>query len=286
MVFGAVFGTKQQPSEATHHNPNTTIMSYLVQFLQWKGSYALEVALFGYVMYLAIKVRDVENARGRRFNWLSSILRLLCLSFGGGTVVPIVLGMRPFPFANDAAITLTLVAWWICHYSPGDFFYRSFKASTAVRCVFVFLFEVMRCNVIIKWLSNAHTVIPAGQYYAIPIWGPILSGALAGCFGGFLHGGFSMVESAVPWLAQSSFYVSIYFHAAVYDPTIGPWLQAMSPFAGEWREVCHVSAVLFLAGTAVLQEALADKDFNPFRPVHRATYALLNIPSADKVKSN
>lgn len=242
----------------------------------------MEIALVGYVFLLATKVRAMETARGKRFFWLNSIFRLLCLSFGGGTVVPIVLGMRPFPFANDAALTATLVVWWCVHYFPGDLVFKAYKQSTTLRCLVAFLFEVMRGNVILVWLTQAHNVIPAGKYYAVPVWGPILCGSLAGCFGGFLHGGFGAVEKEVSWLVQSALYAAAYFHFAVYDPNVSPVLSSLSPFgsgaAEEWRVVSHVSVVAFLAATAVAQEFLGDKDFNPFKPLHSAAYIALGVP--------
>lgn len=96
--------------------------------------------------------------QGQRFFWFQSIARHLLLSFGGGTCIPIALGFRPFPLANDAAITLLLIAWWLMHCFPGDAIYKLFNQVKPLRLVLVCGFEIARCNVVITWLARAHEV--------------------------------------------------------------------------------------------------------------------------------
>jgi hypothetical protein len=138
-------------------------------------------------------------------------------------------------------------------------------------------------------------VIPPGKYYPVAVWGPVLCGWLAGCFGGFLHGGLDVVSVEVAWLVQSALYAAVYFQLAVYDPYASATLQAVSPLpwlaglvgggAGAWRAHAHVSAVLFMAGTALLQEAGLGKDFNPLAGFHAVAYAATGIP-AKKAKAD
>ena len=151
-----------------------------------------------------------------------------------------------------------------------------------VRAAIAFGFEVMRINVVITWLTKAHTVISPGKYYPIPVVGPIMAGALAGCLGGFFHGGIRVVEKEVPWIAQSALYASAAFHLAIYDPTASTLLQSIvfpGATVGQWRALVHVSTVLFVAMTAVLQEALLGKDFNPLAPLHAVAYAVSTTPA-------
>lgn len=82
------------------------------------------------------------------------------LSFGGGICVPVALGFRPFPLANDAAVTLLLLAWWLMHYCPGDAVYKAFTQAKPLRVLLVCGFEVARCNVVVTWLTRAHEVSP------------------------------------------------------------------------------------------------------------------------------
>ena len=105
-------------------------------------------------------MNDARVAKGEpHMYWLEAIFRVLMLAFGGGTCIPIVLGMRPFPFANDAAVFLTALAFWLVHYFPHDIVYTAYKENQALKGLFWFL-EVMRCNVIIVWLKKAHIAIP------------------------------------------------------------------------------------------------------------------------------
>ena len=83
------------------------------QFLMCKGSFALETAIFCYCFYLTTKLREIEASKGERFFWAQSIMRACIMCYGGGTLVPMALGMRPFPLGNDAALSVLLIAWWL-----------------------------------------------------------------------------------------------------------------------------------------------------------------------------
>ena len=58
-------------------------------------------------------------------------------------------------------------------------------------------------NVIILWLKRGHVALEpwkGGQYYPVPVVGPIMAGAFSGCFGGFIHNGLlACVDQGVPW---------------------------------------------------------------------------------------
>lgn len=255
-------------------------------FLLWKSKFSVEISLAGFIFWLAIKVRDVESAKGKRFNWLESIIRTLLLGFSGGTLVPIALGFRPVPMVNDTVMTLVIVVWWLAHYFPMDLFFRFYKANLLFRCVCVCLFETVRCNVMVKWLSTAHEVIPAGPYYGVPVWGPILAGFGGMTLGGFVVNGLASIEKETPWVVQSGMYASVFFHLVVFDPNVSTSLQALTnysavyrPIFGEWRGMAHVATIAFLAVCGVLQEIFG-KNFNPFRPLHAVLYAVTGISSS------
>lgn len=132
-------------------------------------------------------------------------------------------------------------------------------------------------------------MIPPGKYYPVAVWGPVLSGWLAGCFGGFVHGGLDTVSNEVSWLVQSALYAAVFFQLAVYDPNTNSTIESFSPMprlmseatgsAVAWRTCAHVSTVLFMAGTAFLQEAALGKDFNPLGGLHTVAYAVSGVQS-------
>lgn len=314
--FGVAFGLaflaamvaagkkKAEPEKEPEPSPLKSILSMTyVQFLMWGGSGALEVSLFGYVFHLAAtKVRPMNDARVAKgephMYWLEAIFRVLMLAFSGGTCIPIVLGMRPFPFANDAAVFLTALAFWLVHYFPHDIVYTAYKENQALKGLFWFLFEVMRCNVIIVWLKKAHIAIPpwgGGKYYPVAICGPIMAGGFAGCFGGFVHNGvLKNIEAGLAWLIQSSFAVTIFYHLCIFDPNVKPMALSVmnsvfgaSESDGSYEQLIHVICVIFLVVMAQIQFFIKST-FNPFTPLQDLAYKVLMVPNPKlaKVKKN
>ena len=208
LVFVEAAKKKEEEPEESSGFLKSLLANKYIQFLMWQGSGAMEVACFGYCFHMcAAKVRPMNDKREKEgkghMSVFEGLLRTLMLCFGGGTCIPIVLGMRPFPFACDAAVTLTILAYWLAHYMPGDLLVTAWRSNNAVTSIFWFLFETMRCNVCIVWLKKAHTVLVpwnGGAYYPIAVWGPIMAGGFAGSFGGFVHNGLlANVDKGVAW---------------------------------------------------------------------------------------
>lgn len=193
------------------------------------------------------------------------------------------LGYRPFVFANDAALPLCMAAWWCAHYCPGKLFLR-LNEFKAVQCFLAFIFEVTRTNVILIWLNRAHIACVASKYYSIPIWGPIISGTVAGCFGSVSIKGLDLFKTEMPWLVQGAFYASVYYHLMVYDPNVKSFVDDLD---GDMKlsgnpEIAHVTCSLFLGLTLMIQTLIEKPDFNPFAPVHQVLYKVTNISCKDK----
>ena len=186
----------------------TILSMHYVKFLMWQGNGALEVSLFGYLFHLAaLKLRKMNDDRKAAnqgdMSIFQGVFRLLMLAFGGGTIVPICLGMRPFPFACDVAVPMAFLCYYLALYMPGDLLFKTWQHNKVVQSLFWFLFEVVRANVIILWLKRGYVALEpwkGGQYYPVPVVGPIMAGAFSGCFGGFIHNGLlACVDQGVPW---------------------------------------------------------------------------------------
>ena len=133
--------------------------------------------------------QKVRSAAGqKRLFWLDSFVRTVMATFGGGIIMPLLLGMRPFIFANDCAVPCAAFSWWCVNYFPGDFVYSIMKDKGPARVVCAFFFEVVRGNVILGWHNAAFNVIGQGpqwkpDYYPVPVVGPIAIGTIAGSMG-------------------------------------------------------------------------------------------------------
>ena len=57
-------------------------------------------------------------AKTKSGSWVESLVRTFLTVFGGGTLVPLILGSPPVFLNNDVLFFLTLVAWILTHLTP------------------------------------------------------------------------------------------------------------------------------------------------------------------------
>lgn len=102
----------------------------VLAFLLLKSPRLFFLCACGYALHVALKVRALGP---RSLFWGASFLKVLVGAFGGGICVPLALGKPPGPFANDAVVTSTLIAWWIAHRAPSDLGFKCARARRARR---------------------------------------------------------------------------------------------------------------------------------------------------------
>jgi uncharacterized membrane protein YeiH len=102
---------------------------------------------------------------------------------GGGIIVPIFINSIPVPLSTDAYPVAILCSFLLHTYVP--ILREIMRLSPPFKGVIVFLYEVQRAYVVMKLTTAAGAAIPASDF-AIPIFGPIFCGAIAGCGGAFL----------------------------------------------------------------------------------------------------
>jgi uncharacterized membrane protein YeiH len=90
--------------------------------------------------------------------WLHSLLQTVCTCFGGGIITPVILGAKPsIIFANDLAIPMIVVCWYLVNYCE---FHRLF-AWKPVKLLWNIVVSVFRTNGTINMVTLGCTLKPS-----------------------------------------------------------------------------------------------------------------------------
>jgi len=138
--------------------------------------YAYILIYVGAALYGSVKVYDYN--KGKKPYWLYSYVSVVIAAFGGGFLAPALIGKPASPVGNDLCLPIALVAWYSVHYIPGVY---DLVTMTIVKAVWYSIYGLYRTYTVCKFVKEAATVLPPGQYYPIPLVGPILVGTLLGC---------------------------------------------------------------------------------------------------------
>ncbi|KAG5185252.1 hypothetical protein JKP88DRAFT_43532 [Tribonema minus] len=240
-------------------------------FLLQDLPYMPEVCLF---IYALVGAARVKSGPAKNMYWAQSLVLTFLMCFGGGIVAPFLLGKPPVILINDLLVVAVLGSWLVVNRleEPVGALLRAPVISQAL----AFMAEVFRANGFCRMVQVAFKEIPAGKYYPIPFWGPVLLGTIAGCAGMFLpfDKGLASIKGGSPWPLQSAFYGSLAFHLLAHDPHVR---AALAPYAGDYTaDAARACVVAFFAAVATLQ-TYAGPHFNPFSPLHRVAYAISGV---------
>ena len=121
------------------------------------------------------------------------LFAVVVTALGGTTVMSFLLGQPCGWLCDNETLTAYVVAWWLMHYAPFDFFYRVLDSSASSRFVMGVLDDISWGVAITKWgmfkaIAPMHPA-PAGSTVAA-----LLSGLVAGCGGGVIQQGASLLK--------------------------------------------------------------------------------------------
>ena len=168
------------------------------------------LAMLGYCMFIAQKVRaNLPSA-----SWLQSGLATLLTAFGGGTIVPLLLGVPVVWLrANDLFMYHVSLAWILINVSPVADRVREVLRGPAAGALLNVLFQAFRAAVVFALMAMAKDAqVPGG----VGRLGLLVCGTLGGCGGIFmpLSKGLEPVRDGAPALMETAFTA-----AAVYLAT-------------------------------------------------------------------
>jgi uncharacterized membrane protein YeiH len=168
------------------------------------------LSMLGYCIFIAQKVKvNLPSAR-----WLESGLATLLTAFGGGTIVPLLLG-KPVVWlrANDLFLYHVTLAWILVNASPLEHYVRELLRAPAAGAALNLLFQSFRAAVVFALMAMAKKAeVPGGVGTA----GLLVCGTLGGCGGIFLplSKGLEPVRNGAPVLMETAFTATAAYLAA------------------------------------------------------------------------
>ncbi len=168
------------------------------------------LSMLGYCAFIAQKVKvNLPSAR-----WLESALATLLTAFGGGTIVPLLLG-QPVVWlrANDLFMYHVTLAWLLVNASPLEHYTREILRTPATAAVLNLLFQSFRAAVVFALMAMAEKAEVPGRVGTV---GLVVCGTLGGCGGIFLplSKGLEPVRSGAPVLMETAFTATAAYLAA------------------------------------------------------------------------
>ena len=166
------------------------------------------LSMLGYCVFVAQKVQaSLPSA-----SWLESGLATLLTAFGGGTIVPLLLG-KPVVWlrANDLFMYHVTLAWLLVNASPLGL--RKPLGASAANAVLTLLFQSFRAAVVFALMAMAKGAeVPGG----VGTVGLLVCGTLGGCGGIFLplSKGLEPVRNGAPVLMETAFTATAAYLAA------------------------------------------------------------------------
>jgi len=160
-----------------------------------------------------------------RINFFHGMALTLLSCFGGSTLAAIVCG-SPMPIVCNEALVPVCITTWAVVYALPSLALGFLVETTACSLLNSIAFEIQRCHVVMNCVALAAATLPAALAQPsgerIAIIGPIISGLLGGCGGGFmpLNKGLEPLASGINWRISSSAVASLwFFFAALYPPS-------------------------------------------------------------------
>ena len=235
-------------------------------------AYAQEIMTFSQALNGAVYVYAANT--GKPLYWLHSLVLVLLVSFGGGIFIPPLFGKPSIIAANDSILPIVLVAWYLV-FNLGAFKYLSLPV---VRAFHQFPVALYRTHSVIKTLKAAFGAIPAGPYYPVPLFGPIIVSTIAGCLSGFVTAEkpLSPIHEGTPWTAQAAFMTATLYHFIVNDRhgPVGHFIRGVIGDYTESQVVAFIAAVQIINLVSMI---LFSPDSNLLTPIHKVLYLIFQV---------
>jgi len=245
--------------------------------------YSTEICIFCYTLYIGVRLRKQLESNF----WFHSLVLYFFGAFGGGTIVPTILGKPPVYMANDFVGICGIISWYLTQYCPGDLVNKCFSLAIP-KFVLTSVAAIFLGNLLVDNVQLAHTIFKPSKYYPIPIFGPIICGCLCVSAAQFfpLNRGLDAIKKGVPFNIQSAFVCSTFYHLSINDPgPMGQFLRTNLVSPNISAVMARWMVVAFFLSTSIIQNNV-DENFNPFKAVHRVAYAFTKLPKKNDEDEN
>ncbi|GKY91714.1 hypothetical protein MPSEU_000143200 [Mayamaea pseudoterrestris] len=181
------------------------------------------MCMFGYTFLHGCKLYSKLESElvSRSYKFISLVLACT----GGGTLVPIILNSIPVALSVDAYAIAILASFLVHEYVP--ILREVLNHSNILKAGMIVMYETLRASVVVKFTAAAGILI-APSDFSIPIFGPIVCGAIGGCGGAFMPLNKGLEPIKADGLAQpmvTAFIAAAFYHlfnaTSISDGVIG-----------------------------------------------------------------
>lgn len=207
----------------------------------------LEVEILACALYMCNVARSnpPKGIKEDEEPFLHSFVRSLLLSFGGGSLMPPLVGRPSAWLMLDTMVPLSLLAWLMVNKVP---FFRKVYRQPIVQILGFALCEMFRVQTVFLLTGISVKAIGPTMYFDVPVVGPVIAGTLAGCSGLFLpfdKGLSALLQDPLPYNVVTAFLMALTFHVSLnLVPVWAPELQELG-YQRYLRPVAIMSCVLF-----------------------------------------
>lgn len=234
------------------------VLDVLVELLTMQPEWFSHAALFCFVFMIARNV-----ARVPKVSWLQRLVLTFTAAFGGGTLVPLLLGKPPVWLLNDLLVTVTLLCWFLANYTPVG---RLVDSTTVLRLPLNLMANVFRGNGCCNTTAMASKALPSSKWYPTPLFGPVFLGTLGSTGGNFLpfDKGLAALRNGLSMAFQPPLIGAILYHLIVNDAA-GPIGSAIASVTGTLDALTVRLAIVGLFLFTCAYQDLVDPSFDIFQ---------------------
>ena len=246
--------------------PPPSLVDVVKATLVLKGEYGWLAFHVGLFLFCCAMARSLITSQPK-IRWLHGLMFLCLTSYGGSTLVPMMLGKPIAMFANEALVLHMGLAWLLVKQLPP---FLSVLKTGPGKALSSMGFEFIRCHVmILQWTAAASTLgcgkMP-GFSYPVAVVGPLVCGVLGACGGAFFptDKGLAAVTGDLPWRVQSGIVGSIWLQLLLHDPNVKPLFAGTALADPDWVKIAAIA--FFQLVPLLSSQGIFELGANPLAP--------------------
>ena len=247
--------------------PPPSLADVVKDTLVLKGEYGWLAFHVGLFLFCCAMARSLITSQPK-IRWLHGLMFLCLTSYGGSTLVPMMLGKPIAMFANEALVLHMGLAWLLVKQLPP---FLSVLKTGPAKALSSMGFEFIRCHVmILQWGLAASTLgggkMPGGFTYPVAVVGPLVCGVLGACGGAFFptDKGLAAVTGDLPWRVQSGIVGSIWLQLLLADPNVKPLFAGTALADPDWVKIAAIA--FFQLVPLLSSQGIFELGANPLAP--------------------
>jgi len=186
---------------------------------------------------------------------------LSCLTaYGGGTLVPLLLGKPGVMVSTEWAVPAIIAAWIVTSFSAA----QSVLRTLPFRLVIHAGVEILRLYTLMGTINLCYATIKPPAWYPVPTVPALLCGLIGGCGGMFLpsivptYATTASLANGPNWAMKAALFHSVWLQLTTRDPNAAPYVGFADPM--------HAQALSGVIVAFVLPLLAVFANITPFGP--------------------